>query len=389
MTSKRPDSKKEIVIKNKTPLLNQAVRRDLDDSLKLTPTSLSKKSSKSPEGKQEQIDIGDLKSKSYSPTVNHLLESLQSLSPNPNLFGCESKQQIRIQKGSKMECVDWESDEAMKTMYDNLKSKKINFANIIAPGQILSNCWFNCFFMVFFISNKGRKFFRYLRQTMIEGFTPNFLEIYTDLKWPFFLLNTYIEASIRGKDDPIRFAETMDTNTLILEIGRILKTRIKNVPKVGEAGCPLEYYGFIIYYLSDTTLRPEIIVPSIFNNFNSYLEQKKTDKIPHILVCKNDHSETNVKLNKVYTADIDGKKYKYELDSAIILSPDKKHYTALLTGNNKEYGFDGASFSRLSTFQWKDIINTNQTWRFDGDNVSHMYYSFNLCQYYLLYYRTK
>ena len=40
---------------------------------------------------------------------------------------------------------------------------------VVAPKQLRSNCWFNVFFMVFFISDKGRSFFRHLRQTMITG----------------------------------------------------------------------------------------------------------------------------------------------------------------------------------------------------------------------------
>ena len=39
---------------------------------------------------------------------------------------------------------------------------------------------------------------------------------------PFFLLNFYIESSILGRDDPENFAEQMNTNTLIREIGEII-----------------------------------------------------------------------------------------------------------------------------------------------------------------------
>ena len=55
----------------------------------------------------------------------------------------------------------------------NVKAKKINYDLILAPKQALSNCWFNVFFMTFFISDKGRKFFRYLRKSMITGILPN------------------------------------------------------------------------------------------------------------------------------------------------------------------------------------------------------------------------
>ena len=106
----------------------------------------------------------------------------------------------------------------MTIMLRNLKKKSIDFSKVIAPANIDKNCWFNCFFMCFFISDKGRKFFRYLRHIMITGKFPDNSELgthYGFLKWPFFLLNYYIDASIQGKDDPEAFAEQMNTNTLI------------------------------------------------------------------------------------------------------------------------------------------------------------------------------
>ena len=61
-----------------------------------------------------------------------------------------------------------------KFLLNNLKtSKNINCGDIIPPKQVLSNCWFNTFFVTFFISDKGRKFFRYLRKSMITGILPN------------------------------------------------------------------------------------------------------------------------------------------------------------------------------------------------------------------------
>ena len=53
----------------------------------------------------------------------------------------------------------------------NIEAKKINYNLILAPKQSLSNCWFNAFFMIFFISDKGRKFCRYLCKSMITGIT--------------------------------------------------------------------------------------------------------------------------------------------------------------------------------------------------------------------------
>jgi hypothetical protein len=66
-------------------------------------------------------------------------------------------------------CYLWSSKTAKKIALYNLKStKKISSSQIIGPSQYLSNCWFNTFFMAFFISDRGRDFFRAVRKLMIE-----------------------------------------------------------------------------------------------------------------------------------------------------------------------------------------------------------------------------
>ena len=90
--------------------------------------------------------------------------------------------------------------------------------DIVAPKQAQSNCWFNSFFMVFFISDKGRKFTRYLRQIMIISTRLDASKLSSSLKWPFFLLNKCIEASLRSVnvgDINSKFAYLMDTNEII------------------------------------------------------------------------------------------------------------------------------------------------------------------------------
>ena len=86
--SKTAASKNEsVVLANKTPEFNKSVARDLSDSIGKV-TSVGKTNSK------VDMAVGDLVSKSYSPTVNELLTNLQSLSPNPASFACENNQQI-------------------------------------------------------------------------------------------------------------------------------------------------------------------------------------------------------------------------------------------------------------------------------------------------------
>ena len=82
---------------------------------------------------------------------------------------------------------------------DNLKSKKPLVAeNIRAPYQNRSNCWFNTFFMLFFITDKGRKFFKAFREAMITGNLEHYgskSKIPNSIRYPFWLLNKMITAA--------------------------------------------------------------------------------------------------------------------------------------------------------------------------------------------------
>ena len=62
-----------VVLKNTTPEFNKSVAKDLGDSIgKVSVIKESKTAS--------SLAVGDLISKSYSPSVNELLTNLQSLS---------------------------------------------------------------------------------------------------------------------------------------------------------------------------------------------------------------------------------------------------------------------------------------------------------------------
>ena len=81
------------------------------------------------------------------------------------------------------------------------------------------------------------------------------------------------------------------------------------------------------------------------------------------------------------------------LDSAIIRDTQKEHFCSTLTCNNKEYGFDGASLSKMSEFNWKKLISTNKEWTFVGSNwegtKEPILWNFRNGYQMLFYYRTK
>ena len=78
---------------------------------------------------------------------------------------------------------------------------------------------------------------------------------------------------------------------------------------------------------------------------------------------------------------------KYELDSAILRDINQEHFSAYLTINGKEYGFDGESFSRIEPFRWKKRLYQNTQWRFADQHNT--YFNFEKGYQILIYYRIK
>ena len=106
------------------------------------------------------------KERSYSPTINKEF-TRKDITRHKDLFGDCKDDEIKIKSGK---CLNWKDTRVEKYLLDNLKSKrKIKGENIIGPRQNQSNCWFNTFFMCYFISDKGRKFSKSFRHAMITG----------------------------------------------------------------------------------------------------------------------------------------------------------------------------------------------------------------------------
>ena len=126
---------------------------------------------------------------------------------------------------------------------------------IVPPVQIQSNCWFNTMFVTLFVSDKGRKFFHFFRQLMIEGIQSNGKSIPSDIRNGFALLNYAIEACLTGN----KYAYILDTNSIIRNIYKnIPESYKKNLPyikNVDEAGNPIRYYNSLIYYLDNKSIQ--------------------------------------------------------------------------------------------------------------------------------------
>jgi hypothetical protein len=325
---------------------------------------------------------GLFKHSSYTPTINEELVSLKSLA-RENIMGCnndrafELLEPIQIEIPEDNSCVPYYDERAKKLLLHNLSANKhIDVSKIITPKQYLSNCWFNAMFVTFFISDKGRKFFHYFRQLMILGQDTNGKKIPHKLADAFALLNFSIESSLTGSD----YAYDLDTNSIIQKIYKsIPRDRHKNkntglgqIYKVDEGGNPIHYYSSIIDYLHDTSI--DLLFVSTYNNtdwINGVNERiKQMGYYPHIIVIEindgpdNTSGNSGIIKNKEQEFTIHDK--KYVLDSCVVRDKSQQHFCSLITCEGKQYGYDGESYHRLVTLDWKQHLNSTFTWTFEG-----------------------
>ena len=76
------------------------------------------------------------------------------------------KPQVKVSDGR---CLDYEHPEVVQLLLNNLsKYQNVNPMKMISPKQDKNNCWFNTSFMVFFVSDLGRKFSKFFRHFCIN-----------------------------------------------------------------------------------------------------------------------------------------------------------------------------------------------------------------------------
>ena len=307
--------------------------------------------------------------KTFSPSVNKNLESLIEISPNVNIYNCEDPDKIHIKYGiDKYKCVKWDSKLAETEMLKNIRASKINSDKVVAPMQVNNNCWFNCFFMIFFIDDKGRKFFRYLRETMVTGILPSKKKIPKSLHKTFFMLNRYIDGSIMGYKDTSEYALAMDTNVIIQRIGNELnkkqETEGKKQRDYSGYGNPLVFYQEIIDYLKDEPvflLEFEGSYPNIRD-----LKVNKKLKIPDIIIVSLSKKES-AEFKKKISLEIG--EYSYMLSSIVLNDMLSSHFSAYITIDDEEYAFDGRSYNRLNSFDWSNNINKDSPMVWSSKNT--------------------
>lgn len=374
--------------RNKLPKQNKTKKRP--DILLLshrTPQKIVKISKEI----DEEIDEN---ASSYSPSINKELVSLKSVQRNP-VFNCNNERAFLLEAplkigvpnaSGKKTCYSYDDPVAKKYMLKNLKANKhVDPNKIVPPIQELANCWFNTMFVSLFISDKGRKFFHFLRQMMIEGKQKGGNPIPEVLKDGLALFNYAIDACLTGN----KYAYILNTNAIIQQIYDSIPEEYKDkyyyIRDVDEAGNPVRYYLSLIDYLGNRSL-PVLFLQDCDVNWEFQIKSKLVGKLPDVIIMEffNDDELT---ANKKTSFVLNGA--KYSLDSCIIRDTAQNHFSSLLTCEKKEMAYDGMSFHRLTYMDWKDKINTDFKWQFKGSEDEGRLLTWNFAKgyYMLIYYR--
>jgi len=404
----RKSHKKQIKhIKNTTPYADNFISKKIYSFLKQENT---------PPTNLEIVSHTLEKYQSYSPSILDRLEGLHK--GITDVFGCKSnsiedflmastfvdkndmqeydlKIKVGINNDGTPICRNWNSKSAIQTLLSNLKySKTIKCNQIVAPLQRNSNCWFNSFFMNFFISDKGRTFFRKFRQCMILGTTfDNHPISNRKLKKPLFLLNMAIESSYNTGNLPKELAlgSVMNTNNLINYIYHSLTLQQKrnnlDITPSTYANNPVNYYIGLTNLLNKDTIN--ILELDNYNEFfllTKFFKKLDNYKIPEVIIL-NIYDEESISIkDKKLSFRIDNT--VYDLDSVVMRDTSMKHFCSLLTCNGKDYAFEGSSFKRISPFHWRNMLNRDKKFTFNGmASQVKMYWNFKKGYQQLFYYR--
>ena len=343
---------------------------------------------------------------SYSPTINKELVMLQSI-PREKVLDCNNekafqhKEPLKIGIPGKLfgkNCLPYYNEKSIEYLLKNLSANKhVKIDTIVPPVQSQSNCWFNTMFVSLFVSDKGRKFFHFFRQLMIEGIQADGQPIPSNLRDGFALLNYAIDACLTGN----KYAYILNTNAIISNIYENIpdsyKKKLPYIRDVDESGNPIRYYGSLVHYLHNKSIQLAYI-QDINDKWKDkvLIEIDKHTHLPHIIILEvfDEPNKTAGKsgktTNKPRSFFVKGAKYM--LDSCIIRDTTQQHFSTTLTCDNKQLAYDGLSFHRLVPLEWKQYINSDFSWGFDGSNNfdgTPLKWNFTHGYQMLIYYRVK
>jgi len=368
-----------------------------------TPLNIRKVSNKIEKQHNQQLLFPKKREmNSYSPTINQELVTLKSI-PKQKLHDCNIQQSYNLKEPLQIgisgyvygkSCYNYNTKEAKDFLLRNLSANKhVNPKIIVPPIQMLGNCWFNAMFVTFFISDKGRKFFHFLRQLMILGKQYNGNVIPENIRNAFALLNFGIDACLSGN----QFAYELNTNSIIHQLYKSIpksyKEKYPYIVDIKEASNPIFYYMSIINYLSGSPILL-LFLQNVRSNWKNNVTEKlkKMRHLPHIIVLEiyDDYASEFTNKPISFSINIGNQEGKYKIDSATIRDTNKHHFCATITCESNEMGYDGMSFHRIVPLEWKHKMNTDYDWQFEGSTNQHgqlLTWNFTKCYQLLMYYR--
>jgi hypothetical protein len=318
---------------------------------------------------------------SYAPSINERLVSLKSMARSPvqecnTVAAFQLKEPLKIQVRGRFfgkTCVAYNTNEAKAFLLRNLAANKhVDPSKVVPPLQIQSNCWFNAMFVTLFVSDKGRKFFHYFRQLMIEGKQTNGAIIPPGLANAFALLNFAIESALNGT----KYAYELNTNSIIMQIYNSIPDKKSHyLVGVDEASNPFRYYDSIINYLDNHSLKILYLQDVRSGDWKERIKgeiKKRKNVLPHVIIMEIfDEGVQNAgpsgKIKNKQTSFKMGDA-EYVLDSCVVRDMQQQHFCAMVTLEKNEMAYDGMSFHRLVPMQWKKKINSPTKWSFQGSN---------------------
>ena len=375
------------------PLINPSAAASVASVASVAPTP-------APVAAQEIIDLTSRDpNASYRPSVNESLISLNSRNSNDDhhISACNIEKFTLSNIATepleilvKGRCEQYFSPVAKTYLLQQLKKNKhVSMRKLIVPNQNSNNCWFNCFFVAFFISDGGRKFFHFFRTLMIKGELFNREKIPQKIRKGFALLNYCIESCLTGAP----YAQHMNTNVIVHYLYESMKhfpnilDHQNNLPQKNMTGNSTMYLMTMINYLSLKSIR--------IKNFDAFRETRtlldgntlfaetaviKQDSITQLKLIENGKPpdllifayDTHYMKDrhKYYLLEIN--QYKYKLDTIISSAKHQsgRHVSALLTINRKFYLYDGAGVGvKLKECNWKPWLNVSDAADFKiGEN---------------------
>lgn len=290
-------------------------------------------------------------------------------------------------------CLDYENQEIVNLLLNNLgKYNQIDPMSIITPKQDKKNCWFNTAFMVFFISDLGRKFSKFFRHFCVTGNLDQVQQKNAILRLSLFYLNIYIDSCIQGSS----YSFYINSNYLVDRIYETIPPD-NNIKKSNKTGDPLRYYYSLITQLNlfqSDHFNPLYQITLGRDNLRTlsraiqYIEQEKLFEAKQNVVSPSNR-DTFVLFPKkvpnhpdILLVYIDIKKYPilnvsdkrkylsiskavYCLDSVIIVHVNNPHVCCLITINGEYFLYDGASYRHLIPFKWMKFLNSTEDIIFD------------------------